>query len=92
MISRKAASPKDRRHGDEQRRHDRGVISLARNEPAEDRARAGGKYQPPDEGEPADRTGEVIHGPLHLHEQIGADHGNETRIEQMFQAKIDLKL
>ena len=45
-----------KRHGDEQGRHDRRIISGTRHQPAKDRTRAGGQDQPPDKGNRA-------HGP-----------------------------
>ena len=70
--------------GDEQGRHDRGIVEFARDQEAEDRAGAGRENEAPGEGEPADRLSErgVLRGaPIHHCEEVGRHDRHETRVE-----------
>ena len=70
--------------GDEQRRHDRRIIGLARDQEAEDRAGAGGQRETPDEREPADGLAErrrFRRAPVHHGEQVGRHDQDEAAVE-----------
>ncbi|MDT4847294.1 hypothetical protein FQZ97_813440 [compost metagenome] len=74
-------APTEAQH-DEQRRQQRRLVSLARDQEGEDRAGAGGQHEAPDQGRQAGRLRIHIHAPLEHRPQVDRDDGRHARVEE----------